>query len=125
MGNGACYAPIDTGSNDGISGRHAHNDKFRKERTFDVSRITVPFYTVVNFYGHPISTNCHFRLMRESATPNDRKWLELITEKHAQPMYSGENVLTQWCFLGFILKKADNGFNKALPSNYNFAIVDE
>lgn len=91
---------------------HPHYDDFWKNNTASIENIKVPFYTVANFCDHPISTNSHFRLMDEAQTPKDKQWLEIIAGKHVAPMYEVENVRSQRRFLDYILKDAENGWNK-------------
>lgn len=91
---------------------HPHNDDFWKNNTPDIKNIKIPFYTVANITDHPISTNSHFRLMDETQTPKDKQWLEIIAGKHVAPMYEAENVRSQRRFLDYVLKGADNGWNK-------------
>lgn len=99
---------------------HPHYDEYWKANAPDFRNIKVPFYTVTNFSGHPVSTNSHFRLMHEAQTPKDKKWLELISGKHVKPMYDPENVLSQRRFLDHILKGVDNGWDKVKPTLHFF-----
>ncbi|KIX07469.1 uncharacterized protein Z518_02122 [Rhinocladiella mackenziei CBS 650.93] len=46
-----------------LAKEHPYNDDWWKQRCPPFENIKVPFYTVANFYGHPLSTGSHFRLL--------------------------------------------------------------
>lgn len=86
---------------------HSLIDDYWNSRIADVSKINVPFLTVANWCGVPLSLGSHFEMFDKAAS--EHKWLKVISGKHVKPMYDAENRLVQKKFLDYWLKNIDNG----------------
>ena len=86
---------------------HTLMDAFWEERIADVSQIDVPFLTVANWCGRPVSLGSHFEMFERAAS--EHKWLRVITGKHVKPMYDQDSRRVQKRFLDYWLKGIDNG----------------
>ncbi|PWN51796.1 acyl esterase [Violaceomyces palustris] len=86
---------------------HTLLDDWWKERIADPRDVDVPFLTVANWCGVPVSTVSEFPLFKNASSKH--KWLRVITGKHVKPMYDADSLLVQKRFLDYWLKGVDNG----------------
>jgi predicted acyl esterase len=92
-----------------ISGRHLADDYYR-ERSADLSKVTVPLLSAANWGGQGLHTRGNFEGFVRAAS--QQKWLEVHGGSHWAPFYTDYGVKLQKRFFDYFLKGASNGWNK-------------
>jgi predicted acyl esterase len=90
--------------------RHPLADDWHRERSADLSRVTLPLLTCANWGGQGIHPRGNFNGFIES--PSSQKWLEAHGDSHWTHFYSGYGVALQKRFFDHFLKGVDNGWDK-------------
>jgi uncharacterized protein len=90
--------------------KHPLDDAWHRERSADLSRVTVPLLTCANWGGQGIHPRGNFNGFIESAST--QKWLEAHGDSHWTHFYSGYGVALQRRFFDHFLKGIDNGWDK-------------
>jgi uncharacterized protein len=90
--------------------KHPLDDAWHRERSADLSRVTVPLLTCANWGGQGIHPRGNFNGFIESAST--QKWLEAHGDSHWTHFYSGYGVALQRRFFDHFLKGIENGWEK-------------
>jgi predicted acyl esterase len=90
--------------------KHPLDDAWHRERSADLSRVTVPLLTCANWGGQGIHPRGNFNGFVESAST--QKWLEAHGDSHWTHFYSGYGVALQRRFFDHFLRGIDNGWDK-------------
>jgi uncharacterized protein len=90
--------------------KHPLDDAWHRERSADLSRVTVPLLTCANWGGQGIHPRGNFNGFVESAST--QKWLEAHGDSHWTHFYSGYGVALQRRFFDHFLREIDNGWDK-------------
>ena len=88
-------------------------DEFYKERTPDLSRVTVPFLSAANWGGFGLHPRGNFEAFTRAASKH--KWLECHPGRHEEWFYLEPGVELQKRFLDCFLKGVDNGWMEEPP----------
>jgi predicted acyl esterase len=96
---------------------HPLCDEFYRERSADLSRITVPFLSCANWGGQGIHPRGNFNGFIEA--PAKQKWLEAHGDSHWSHFSSGYGLALQKRFFDYFLKGIDNGWDKTPPVMLN------
>ncbi len=83
---------------------------YYRERSADLSKVTVPLLTAANWGGQGLHTRGNFEGFVRSASKN--KWLEVHGGSHWAPFYTDYGVALQKRFFDFYLKNKPNGWDK-------------
>ncbi|HEX2152506.1 MAG TPA: CocE/NonD family hydrolase [Acidimicrobiia bacterium] len=89
---------------------HPLCDEWHRERTIDLSRITVPFLSAANWGGQGIHPRGNFNGFVEA--PSDEKWLEVHGDTHWTHFYSAYGRDVQKRFFDHFLKDVENGWDR-------------
>jgi len=84
-------------------------DDYYRERTADLSKVTVPLLSAANWGGQGLHTRGNFEGYMRAASP--QKWLEVHGGSHWAPFYTDYGVALQKRFFDHFLKGADNGWD--------------
>jgi len=115
--DGAVFGEVVVGqrSSRGPAG-HPLCDDWHKERSADLSQVTVPLLSCANWEpGHPPARQLHGFLQASSP----QKWLEVHGESHWALFSSGYGHALQKKFFDHFLKGLDNGWDKTPPVTLN------
>ena len=85
-------------------------DDYYRERTADLSRITVPLLSAANWGGQGLHTRGNFEGFARSKSKD--KWLEAHGGSHWAPFYTDYGVGLQKRFFDYFLKGKKNGWDK-------------
>src|SRR3954465_10954325 len=83
---------------------------YYRERSADLSKVTVPLLSAANWGGQGLHTRGNFEGFVRSASKN--KWLEVHGGSHWAPFYTDYGVALQKRFFDFYLKGKPNGWDK-------------
>ena len=83
---------------------------YYRERTADLSKVTVPLLSAANWGGQGLHTRGNFEGFVGAASK--QKWLEVHGGSHWAPFYTDYGVQLQRRFFDHFLKGADNGWGK-------------
>src|SRR5688572_25265169 len=86
-------------------------DDYYRERTADLSKVTVPLLSAANWGGQGLHTRGNFEGYGRAASK--QKWLEVHGGSHWAPFYTDYGVKLQKRFFDHFLKGEDNGWEKA------------
>jgi predicted acyl esterase len=90
--------------------QHPLDDAWHRERSADLSQVTVPLLTCANWGGQGLHPRGNFNGFVE--TPSTQKWLEVHGDSHWSHFYSGYGVALQKRFFDYFLKGLDNGWEQ-------------
>jgi uncharacterized protein len=85
-------------------------DDYYRERTADLSKVTVPLLSAANWGGQGLHTRGNFEGYSRAASK--QKWLEVHGDSHWAPFYTDYGVALQKRFFDHFLKGDDNGWDK-------------
>ncbi len=88
-------------------------DSYYRERTPDLSKVTVPLLSAANWGGLGLHSRGNFEGYQRAAS--EQKWLEVHGGSHWAPFYTDYGVGLQKKFFGQFLKGEDTGWNKQPP----------
>jgi predicted acyl esterase len=83
---------------------------YYRERSADLSKVTVPLLTAANWGGQGLHTRGNFEGFVRSKS--EKKWLEVHGGSHWAPFYTDYGVALQKRFFDFFLKGKPNGWDK-------------
>jgi len=83
---------------------------YYRERTADLSKVTVPLLSAANWGGQGLHTRGNFEGFMGAASRH--KWLEVHGGSHWAPFYTDYGVKLQKRFFDHFLKGADNGWDR-------------
>jgi predicted acyl esterase len=86
------------------------NDDYYRQRTADLSKVTVPLLSAANWGGQGLHPRGNFEGYMRAAS--QQKWLEVHGGSHWAPFYTDYGVGVQKRFLDYFLKGAQNGWDK-------------
>jgi hypothetical protein len=89
--------------------KHPLDDRWHRERSADLSKVTLPLLTCANWGGQGIHPRGNFNGFIES--PSTRKWLEAHGDSHWSLFYSAYGLDLQKRFFDHFLKGLDNGWD--------------
>ena len=90
--------------------KHPLDDQWHRERSADLSKITIPFLSCANWGGQGIHPRGNFNAFIEA--PAKQKWLEAHGDSHWSLFSSGYGLKLQKRFFDHFLKGIDNGWDK-------------
>jgi predicted acyl esterase len=85
-------------------------DDYYRERTADLSKVTVPLLSAANWGGQGLHTRGNFEGFAGAASKE--KWLEVHGGSHWAPFYTDYGVGLQKRFFDHFLKGEDNGWDR-------------
>ncbi|HXF67652.1 MAG TPA: CocE/NonD family hydrolase [Burkholderiales bacterium] len=85
-------------------------DDYYRERTADLSRVTVPLLSAANWGGQGLHTRGNFEGFLGAASR--QKWLEVHGGSHWAPFYTDYGVGLQKRFFDYFLKGENNGWDR-------------
>jgi predicted acyl esterase len=88
---------------------HPLDDDHHRERTADLSKVTVPFLSLGNWGGQGLHTRGNVEGFLHSAST--QKWLEMHGDTHSSPFYTDYGIALQRRFFGHFLKDEDTGWS--------------
>jgi predicted acyl esterase len=97
--------------------QHPFDDAWHRERSADLSRVTIPLLTCANWGGQGIHPRGNFNGFTETASR--QKWLEVHGDSHWALFSSGYGLALQKRFFDFFLKGIDNGWDRTPPVTLN------
>ncbi|MBC7781386.1 MAG: CocE/NonD family hydrolase [Proteobacteria bacterium] len=98
-------------------------DDWYRERSADLSKVTVPLLSAANWGGQGLHPRGNFEgFMRAAST---QKWLEVHGGSHWAPFYTDEGVNLQKRFFAHFLKGEDNGWDRQPRVTLNVRHPDE
>ncbi len=103
--------------------KHPLDDEWHRERSADLSKVTVPLLTCANWGGQGIHPRGNFNGFLE--TSSKQKWLEAHGDSHWSLFYSGYGVNLQKRFFDYFLKGIKNGWDKQPPVQLNIRYPGE
>ncbi len=86
------------------------DDEYYKERSGDLSKVTVPLLSAANWGGQGLHPRGNFEGFTRAASKD--KWLEVHGGSHWAPFYTDYGVKLQKRFFDFFLKGEQNGWDK-------------
>ena len=86
------------------------DDEYYKERTGDLSKVTVPLLSAANWGGQGLHPRGNFEGFMRAASKD--KWLEAHGGSHWAPFYTDYGVGLQKRFFDYFLKGKQNGWDK-------------
>jgi predicted acyl esterase len=89
---------------------HPLVDDYYRERTADLSKVTVPLLSAANWGGQGLHPRGNFEGFMRAASK--QKWLEVHGGSHWAPFYTDYGVKLQKRFFDYFLKGIDNGWDK-------------
>ena len=90
--------------------RHPLDDEYHRQRSADLSEVTVPLLSCANWGGQGIHPRGNFNGFVES--PSKQKWLEAHGDSHWSLFSSGYGLGLQKRFFDYFLKGIDNGWDR-------------
>jgi hypothetical protein len=90
--------------------KHPLDDEWHRERSADLSKVTVPLLTCANWGGQGIHPRGNFNGFTQ--TPSKQKWLEVHGDSHWSLFSSGYGLALQKRFFDYFLKGIDNGWDE-------------
>jgi len=93
------------------------DDGWYRERSADVTRITVPLLSAANWGGQGIHTTGNFEGFEHARS--EQKWLEVHGDTHYTHFYSSYGFDLQKRFFDHFLKGIANGWNREPPVQLN------
>jgi len=96
---------------------HPLDDAWHRQRSADLSKVTVPFLTCANWGGQGIHPRGNFNGFTEA--PAKQKWLEAHGDSHWTHFYTAYGRGLQKRFFDHFLKGIDNGWDKQPPVQLN------
>ena len=93
--------------------RRPFDDEWFRERSADLSKVTVPLLSAANWGGQGLHPRGNFEGYTQSAST--QKWLEVHGGSHWAPFYTDYGVTLQKRFLGHFLKGEDTGWDRQPP----------
>jgi predicted acyl esterase len=97
--------------------KHPLDDPYHRQRSADLSKVTIPLLSCANWGGQGIHPRGNFNGFIES--PSKQKWLEAHGDSHWSLFSSGYGMALQKRFFDYFLKGIDNGWNKTPPVQLN------
>ncbi len=88
-------------------------DAYYRERTADLSKVTVPLISAANWGGQGLHTRGNFEGYTRAASK--QKWLEVHGGSHWAPFYTDYGVKLQKRFFDHFLKGRQNGWDRQPP----------
>jgi predicted acyl esterase len=85
-------------------------DDYYRERTADLSKVTVPLLSAANWGGQGLHTRGNFEGFIRAASKE--KWLEVHGGSHWAPFYTDYGIDLQKRFFDYFLKGEDNGWDR-------------
>ncbi len=89
---------------------HPLDGEWYRERSADLSKVTIPFLSCANWGGQGIHPRGNFNGFVEA--PAQKKWLEVHGDTHWSLFSSGYGLALQKRFFDYFLKGIDNGWEK-------------
>ncbi len=89
---------------------HPLCDDWHRQRSADLSKITVPFLSCANWGGQGIHPRGNFNAFVRA--PSQQKWLEVHGESHWSLFSAGYGLALQKRFFDYFLKGVQNGWDK-------------
>jgi hypothetical protein len=102
---------------------HPLDDAWHRERSAELSKITVPLLTCANWGGQGLHPRGNFNGFLEASSK--QKWLEVHGDSHWSLFSSGYGLDLQKRFFDYFLKDVDNGWDKTPPVMLNVRHPDE
>jgi predicted acyl esterase len=96
---------------------HPLDDAWHRQRSADLSKVTVPLLTCANWGGQGIHPRGNFNGFTE--TPAKQKWLEVHGDSHWTHFYTAYGRGLQKRFFDHFLQGIDNGWDKQPPVQLN------
>jgi predicted acyl esterase len=93
-----------------ICREHPFDDEWYRERSADLSKMTVPFLSAGNWGGQPQHTRGNVEGFVQA--PAAQKWLEMHGYEHWTSFYTDAGIALQQRFFDHFLKGEDNGWDK-------------
>jgi uncharacterized protein len=90
--------------------KHPLIDDYYRERTADLSKVTVPLLSAANWGGQGLHPRGNFEGYLRAASKD--KWLEVHGGSHWAPFYTDYGVDLQKRFFGYFLKGEQNGWDR-------------
>ena len=97
--------------------KHPLDDEWHRQRSADLSRVTIPLLTCANWGGQGIHPRGNFNGFTE--TPAKQKWLEVHGDTHWTHFYTAYGRGLQKRFFDHFLKGIDNGWDTQPPVQLN------
>jgi len=97
--------------------KHPLDDEWHRERSADLSLVTVPLLTCANWGGQGIHPRGNFNGFTE--TTSKQKWLEVHGDSHWSLFSSAYGLDLQKRFFDHFLKGLDNGWDRQPPVQLN------
>ena len=97
--------------------KHPLDGAWFRDRSADLSKVTVPLLTCANWGGQGIHPRGNFNGFTESPSP--QKWLEVHGDSHWSLFSSGYGLALQKRFFDHFLKGVDNGWERTPPVTLN------
>ncbi len=101
---------------------HPLDDAWHRERSADLSLVTVPFLSAANWGGQGLHPRGNFEAFTQAAS--ERKWLEVHGLEHWTHFYTAYGVALQKRFFDHLLKGIDNGWDRQPPVQLQVRHVD-
>jgi predicted acyl esterase len=92
---------------------HPLDDEFFKERSTDLSKVTVPFVSCASWAGFGLHPRGNFEAFMNAAS--EHKWLECHPGRHEEWFYLAEGMDIQKRFFDYFLKGIDNKWIEEPP----------
>lgn len=89
---------------------HPFDDAWYRERTADLSKVTVPLLSSANWGGQGLHPRGNFEGFLGAAS--EHKWLEVHGGSHWAPFYTDYGVALQKRFFDYFLKGKQNGWDR-------------
>ena len=96
---------------------HPLDDEWHRDRSTDLSKITVPMLTCANWGGQGLHPRGNFNGFLEASS--EQKWLEVHGDSHWSLFSSGYGLDLQKRFFDHFLKEIDNGWEQTQPVMLN------
>jgi predicted acyl esterase len=93
--------------------KHEWFDEYYRERTADLSKVTVPLLSAANWGGQGLHPRGNFEGYMRAASK--QKWLEVHGGSHWAPFYTDYGVKLQKRFFDYFLKGIANGWDRQPP----------
>ena len=97
--------------------KHPFDDQWHRDRSVDLTKITIPFISCANWGGQGIHPRGNFNAFIEA--PAKQKWLEAHGDSHWALFSSGYGLNLQKRLFDHFLKGIDNGWDKTPPVMLN------
>jgi predicted acyl esterase len=97
----------------GVLANPLANDDYYRQRTAEISKVTVPVLSAANWGGQGLHPRGNFEGYTRAASK--QKWLEVHGGSHWAPFYTDYGVKLQKRFFDFFLKGNRNGWDRQPP----------